>query len=239
MIVLDDVSVGFEKPVLTNVSLRVERGELCGLLGAGGAGKSVLLKLCCGLLTPHSGTVYLGGQDINLLDEAKMGALRRQIGMAFQNTALFDFMDVRDNIAFPLTQRSELSQEEIDDRIADVLARVSLPGIEALNPASLSGGMKKRVSLARAVIHEPAYLFCDDPTAGLDPVTSSRIFRMLDEMRQAQGATTIVASQDVDGLLQWCDSIALIENETLVYHGPTAAARSHPTVHQFLTGSAS
>ncbi|MGC6417108.1 MAG: ABC transporter ATP-binding protein [Bradymonadia bacterium] len=237
MIVLDDVSVRFDKPVLTDVSLRIERGELCGLLGAGGAGKSVLLKVCCGLLTPQSGSVYLGERNIHELDDAEMVVLRRQIGMAFQNTALFDFMNVRENIAFPLTQDIEISQEEANTRITNILARVSLPGIEDLSPASLSGGMKKRVSLARAMIHQPSYLFCDDPTAGLDPVTSARIFRMLDEMRQEKGATTIVASQDVEGLLRWCDSIALLEGETLVYHGPTATARRHPAVNRFLTGT--
>ena len=170
MIVLDHVSVGFDKPVLTDVSLHIERGELCGLLGAGGAGKSVLLKVCCGLLTPQSGSVYLGERNIHELDDAEMVVLRREIGMAFQNTALFDFMNVRENIAFPLTQDIELSQEEANTRITNILARVSLPGIEDLSPASLSGGMKKRVSLARATIHQPSYLFCDDPTAGLDPV---------------------------------------------------------------------
>ncbi|MBV71319.1 MAG: ABC transporter ATP-binding protein [Myxococcales bacterium] len=238
MIEFENVSMGFDKAVLNNITFSLPTGSMLGLIGQGGVGKSVLLKLCCGLLEPNAGRVSLGREALTGQSEEHLARMRQEIGMAFQNTALFDFMSVGENIAFPLRQKGGLSDIEIDARVLDCLTRVSLPTIANLAPSALSGGMKKRVALARAMIHRPPFIFCDDPTAGLDPVTSSRIFRMIDEMRTQYGSTCVVVSHDTGGLFKRCDFVGLLRDGAMAYFGPTQDAMSHPTVAEFTLGKA-
>ncbi|MEE2758351.1 MAG: ATP-binding cassette domain-containing protein [Myxococcota bacterium] len=238
MIQFEKVSIGFDKAVLKDVTFKLPSGSMLGLIGPGGVGKSVLLKLCCGLLEPESGRISLGDVELTGQSEQKLAQVRQGVGMAFQNTALFDFMTVGENIAFPLRQQGGLADGEIETRVADSLTKVSLPSIANLSPSALSGGMKKRVALARAMIHRPPYVFCDDPTAGLDPVTSSRIFRMIDDIRRQYGSTCVVVSHDTEGLFKRCDFVGFLCDGSMAYFGPTQDAMTHKAVAEFILGKA-
>lgn len=212
--------------VLDQISLEIPEGTNLGLIGPGGAGKSVLLKCICGLIRPENGSVFIGDDAVLELDEIELAKLRFRIGMLFQNYALFDFMNVTDNIAFPLRQEGKLSEEEILSRVEDILEEVDLPGIGDRYPNELSGGMKKRVSFARAVIPEPPILFYDDPTAGLDPVTSSKIFKLLENLREERGVTSVTISHDIEGIKEICDHFALLDRGQLVFYGDREAFES-------------
>lgn len=209
----------FGRPVLQDVTLEVPEGTNLGLIGPGGAGKTLLLKIVTGLIAPDSGATYVDGTKVQGLSVAELARLRFDIGMLFQNYALFDFMNVADNIAFPLRQEGKLSEQEIEAKVQAILEQVDLPGIGHQYPNELSGGMKKRVSFARAVIPEPPIVFYDDPTAGLDPVTSSKIFLLLKEMRDERGVTSITISHDITGIKDICDSFALLDKGKLVFWG--------------------
>lgn len=205
--------------VLDDVSLRVEEGRQLALIGPGGAGKTLLLKIITGLVDPEGGAVEVDGNDMLALNEIELARVRNGMGMLFQNYALFDFMNVEENIAFPLRQRGELGDEEIRDKVAELLEKVDLPGVQQKFPNELSGGMKKRVTFARAVIHDPPILFYDDPTAGLDPVTSGKIFRLLEQRRSEKGTTSIVITHDILGVRDICDDFAVMNHGKLVFRG--------------------
>lgn len=209
----------FGRPVLEDISLEVPEGSNLGLIGPGGSGKSLLLKIICGLVRPDSGKVYIGDTDVMSLKETELADLRQSMGMLFQNYALFDFMTVSQNIAFPLRQEGELGEEEINDRVEELLQEIGLPTAAQKFPNELSGGMKKRVSFARAVIQQPPIIFYDDPTAGLDPVTSSKIFELLRKMRDEQGITSMTVSHDIEGIKPICDRFAMLERGELVFYG--------------------
>lgn len=220
MIRLENVSkYYFGELVLNDVSLTVDEGMNLGLIGPGGAGKSLLVKLMAGLIRPDRGKVFVDGHEVNALGEMELQQLQFRIGMLFQNYALFDFMNVEDNIAFPLRQAGGVSEEEIKRRVQEQLQSVSLPGIGHQYPGELSGGMKKRVSFARAVISDPPIVFYDDPTAGLDPVTSAKIFVLLRRRQELGGATSVTISHDIDGLKGICDRFALVDHGGLVFEG--------------------
>ncbi len=222
--------------VLEDVSLTVPTGATLGLIGQGGAGKSLVLKLICGLLRPDAGQVFVDDDEVSALDETALMPVRDRIGMIFQNYALFDYLTVAENIAFPLRQRRAAAPAEITARVTRRLAQVHLPGIEDRLPSELSGGMKKRVCLARATIHDPPMLLCDDPTAGLDPVTTNRIFALLKAMQAERAATAIIVSHAVPSLLPLCDRLAVLDRGRLVFEGTCAEAEaSHdPLVRAFL-----
>ena len=207
--------------VLDGVTFSVHRGKMLGLIGPGGAGKSLIVKIICGLVDADGGRVEVDGVDISGLSESEIQSLREKMGMVFQNYALFDFMNVGENIALPLRMQGT-PEEELRERVADILEKVALPGIQHKLVGELSGGMKKRVSFARAVIRRPPIVIYDDPTAGLDPVTSAKIFRLLEDM-QAQGTTSITISHDLDGLKPLCDEWLLVDHGRLVFHGDTDA----------------
>jgi phospholipid/cholesterol/gamma-HCH transport system ATP-binding protein len=236
---LEDVHKRFDLPVLSGVDLEVPAGCLYGLVGPGASGKSLILKLISGLLRPDYGRVQIGGRAIEGLEEPALQEYRRQIGMLFQNNALFDFMTVADNIAFPLRRLFALSEGEIAERVAERLARVGLSGFEPRLPAGLSGGQKKRVGIARATITRAPILLYDEPAAGLDPVTSQRIFELLRAEQRASGATVVMVSSDIDRLLTVTDRVAMMYEGRVVFEGTTEQARSSadPLVHQFLTGA--
>jgi phospholipid/cholesterol/gamma-HCH transport system ATP-binding protein len=207
---LDRVTVVFDgKPALRDVTLRVPAGRRLGVIGPAAAGKSVLLRLLGGLVPIASGEVVVLGESIAGRREDALWPLRRRIGMLFQNPALFDFLTVAGNVAFPLEQRGE-PPAEIARAVTERLAAVGLAGSEAKTPAQLSGGMKKRVGIARASIARPELSIYDEPTAGLDPVTSRKIFDLLEEDQRATGATVVVASSDVAAVLAFADLLAFV-----------------------------
>ncbi|MCB9520434.1 MAG: ATP-binding cassette domain-containing protein [Myxococcales bacterium] len=224
--------------VLDDVSLTVGAGTQLALIGPGGAGKSLLIKIMAALVRPERGTVHVNGEDMLALNDVELARARASMGMLFQNYALFDFMTVEENIAFPLRQAGKLGEGEITERVAELLHQVDLPGIQKQYPRELSGGMKKRVTFARAVIHEPPLLFYDDPTAGLDPVTSSKIFILLDRMKRERGVTSVVITHDILGVRDICDEFVLLNHGRVVFRGTRDEIESSEVrfVQQFWRG---
>jgi phospholipid/cholesterol/gamma-HCH transport system ATP-binding protein len=237
-IALHDVSVAFSRPVLRHINLEIPRGCLYGLIGPGASGKSVLLKCLAGLVRPQSGEVWVLGKDVMKLDELGLAALRQRMGMLFQNNALFDFMTVAENIGFPLRQRGA-DESQVHQRVSERLASVGLGGFEERLPARLSGGQKKRVGVARATVAAAEVVLYDEPAAGLDPVTSQRIFDLLRAEQRAAGTTVIMVSSDLDRLLPVTDRIGVLLDGKLAFDGSVEAARgsSDEAVKQFVTGS--
>lgn len=238
MIEVHGVSKRFASLVLDDVHLSVPKGSLVGLVGPGASGKSVLVKSITGLVRPDAGRIVVDGQELTALGELELQAARARFGMLFQQNALFDFMTVGDNVAFPLRRLTSLGDEEIRDRVAERLARVGLGGFEDRMPAGLSGGQKKRVGIARATITGAAIGLYDEPAAGLDPVTSQKIFDLLREEQLASGATAIMISSDVDRLLSVVDRIVMLVHGRVVFDGPVDEARrsDNAMVRQFLRG---
>lgn len=226
--------------VINNVTLHIEAGTQVGLIGPGGAGKSLLMKICAGLVRPEGGSVLIDGTEVVGIGDVEMTSVRSKIGMLFQNYALFDFMTVEENIGFPLRQLGGRSDEEIRDEVNRLLLAVDLPNTQKLFPNELSGGMKKRVTFARAVIANPPILFYDDPTAGLDPVTSGKIFALLEERRARGGTTSIVVSHDILGMRDICDRFILMNHGRIVFSGTREEieASTRPFVGQFWRGEA-
>ena len=224
--------------VLRGVSFEVPHGCLYGLVGPGAAGKSVLLKVVTGLLKPEAGTVHVGGKDIPNATELELSALRLEIGMLFQNNALFDHLTVADNVAFPLRRLTDLDEREIAERVAERLARVAMSGFEARMPSGLSGGQKKRIGVARATITKAPIVLYDEPAAGLDPVTSQKIFDLLRAEQRERNATVLMVSSDLDRLLPTTDRVGMLYKGELLFDGPTGEAlrSTDPYVHQFLHG---
>lgn len=238
MIRLENVSLTFDRPVLRNVNLHVPSGKLFGLVGPGAAGKSVLLKLIPRLLSPTSGTVVVDGTEVAGLEQPALFELRKRIGMLFQNNALFDFMTVEENIAFPLRQLLGLSAQEAAPRVAERLSQVGLPGFEHRYPAGLSGGQKKRVGVARATITQAPIVLYDEPAAGLDPVSSQKLFELLRAEQLHHGTTVLMVSSDIDRLLPVTDYVGMMLKGELIFQGTTEEAHEtkHPAVRQFLRG---
>jgi len=225
MIALDGVRKAFgARRLLDGVDLSIARGETFGLIGTAGSGKSVLAKIVCGLIAPDAGEVHVDAAPI---------------GMLFQNNALFDFMTVGDNVAFPLVRQAKLPAEEIRARVAERLRAVGLAGSEDKLPNELSGGMKKRAALARAVIARPPVCIFDEPTAGLDPVTTSKIYDLLRAERDASGATVVVISSDVEALRAFCPRVAMLHDGALRYDGAASAIADSDdaVVRQFVRGA--
>ncbi len=225
--------------VLADVDLTVPRGCLYGLIGPGAAGKSVLVKMVAGLVLPERGRVIIDGTDLAQLDGLELQQFRVRFGMLFQNNALFDYLSVGENIAFPLRRLTDWSEEQIQERVLDRLRAVSLPGYEDRLCAGLSGGQKKRVGVARATVMSTTdIVLYDEPAAGLDPVTSQRIFELLKEEQRARGATVIMVSSDLDRMLSVTDRVGLLHRGRLVFDGTTeeAQASDEPLVRQFVHG---
>jgi phospholipid/cholesterol/gamma-HCH transport system ATP-binding protein len=225
-------------PVLRGVHLDVPKGCLYGLIGPGAAGKSVLLKMLTGLLRPDAGRVIIDEKDVHQLTDLELQTFRLKFGMLFQNNALFDYMTVGENIAFPLRRLFNLPEDEVQRRIVERLKVVSLPGFGGRLPAGLSGGQKKRVGVARATVSQAQIVLYDEPAAGLDPVTSQRIFELLRAEQRAAGATVIMVSSDLDRLLTVTDRVGMLHKGRLIFDGTTAEAQSStdPYVRQFVHG---
>jgi phospholipid/cholesterol/gamma-HCH transport system ATP-binding protein len=226
------------RDVLAGVSLDVRRGARLGLIGPAASGKSVLLKLICGLEQPDRGSIEVLGEPVVGRHEAELGDLRQRIGMLFQNYALFDFLDVAGNVAFPLEQRGGLAADEVASRVLARLRAVGLAGSERKLTGELSGGMKKRVGIARATVADAEIVIYDEPTAGLDPVTTQKIYDLLVEDQARTGATVLAVSSDVVALAKFVDEIAFLYRGHVVYRGPaaTVADAPDPLVRQFVRG---
>lgn len=224
-----------EACVLDRIDLSLRAGEVVGLIGPGGAGKTVLVKMCCGLIEPDEGQIHVLGQDLGACDDKTRQALRERIGLVFQNYALFDFLTVGDNVAFPMRQRGGYTEEQIAEKVQSRLAEVDLPKVRPLMPNELSGGMKKRVGLARANINDPELIFFDDPTAGLDPVTSSKIFNLIRKTQAQRNSTCLVVSHDIDRMRPVADRYVLLYEAGIRWQGTEAEAMasSDPIVMEF------
>jgi phospholipid/cholesterol/gamma-HCH transport system ATP-binding protein len=241
VITLRDVVVAYgHATVLDRVSLHVPEGCLYALVGPAGAGKSTLLRAVTGLVRARAGSIRVGDDEVTATEEIALAAVRRRIGMLFQNYALFDHLTVGENVAFPLRRMFDLPAHEIQTRVAERLARVALPGFENRMPAALSGGQKKRVGIARATVARPPIVLYDEPTAGLDPVTSQKIYDLLRDEQRATGATVIAISSDVRGLLTIADRVGMLHRGRLVFDGTVDDARAsrEPAVSQFIGGAA-
>jgi phospholipid/cholesterol/gamma-HCH transport system ATP-binding protein len=199
-----------EHRVYEDLCLRVVRGEALTIVGASGSGKSVLLKMLMGLVEPDRGEIHFDGQPIHELEESKLLEVRRRIAMLFQGGALFDSMSVGDNVAYPLREAGELDAEAIRERVADKLRLVGLEGCEDKMPGMLSGGMKKRVALARAIAAEPEVILFDEPTAGLDPVNTRRVTDLIRELQRELEVTVIVVTHDLPAAYRVSDRIAML-----------------------------
>lgn len=226
------------RQILKDVSLTVKDGETMVILGASGSGKSTLLKLIIGLLTPTSGEVLVDGKDMGRLSEEELNKARRNMGFVFQYSALFDSMNVKENVAFGLRMHTKLPEEEIDRIVKEKLHLVGLDGIENLMPSSLSGGMKKRVSLARAIALEPKIILYDEPTAGLDPIRSTDISLLIKHTQKALHATSVVVTHDLKSAEMIADRMAFLYKGSFLAIGrpEELKASKDERVRQFMEG---
>ena len=225
-------------PVLRGIDLRVAPGEILTILGGSGSGKSVCLKHMIGLLRPNRGRVIVDGRDVTDCSERAWIDVRKRFGYVFQGAALFDSASVAENIAYPLREHLDWSEEKIAARVRDCLAAVALPGIEEKMPAELSGGMRKRIGVARAIALEPAVILYDEPTTGLDPANSRRIGQLILALRKRLGATSVVVTHDLELCFSVSDRVVLLKDGEFVVEGTTEEVRasSHPDVREFLEG---
>jgi len=207
------------KVVLEGLDIELRTGETSVIIGPSGTGKSVFLKLLVGLLYADTGKIWVDGVDVGSANEKELYALRRRIGMLFQDGALFDSMTVADNIAFPLRRHTKLGEQAISAKVCAVLDQVGLPGVENEMPADLSGGMRKRVSLARAIITEPRIVLFDEPNSGLDPVRSDEIDALIQRMKNELGITFVVISHDIVGTFRVADYIGMLHGGSLIAEG--------------------
>jgi phospholipid/cholesterol/gamma-HCH transport system ATP-binding protein len=236
---LANVRKAFDRrAVLEDVTLELASGAKLGLIGPAASGKSVICKLACGLEQPDAGSIEVLGEPVVGRTEASLGPLRRRIGMLFQNYALFDFMTVEDNVAFPVRQRGGLDDAAIAARVAERLRAVGLSGSERKLTAELSGGMKKRVGIARATVADAELVIYDEPSAGLDPVTTQKIYDLLAADQARTGASVLAVSSDVVALSRFVDEIAFLYRGAIAYRGPAAtiADAPDPLVRQFVRG---
>jgi phospholipid/cholesterol/gamma-HCH transport system ATP-binding protein len=205
-------------------------------VGGSGSGKSIMLKMMLGLLRADRGQIWIGDQELSALDERELVPVRRQVGMLFQAGALFDSMDVFDNVSYGLVERGERDREILRTRVAQVLASVGMPGIEALMPSELSGGMKKRVALARAICGVPKILLYDEPTTGLDPVNVRRISELILQLQKELGVTSVVVTHDLASAFLISDRLAMLSDRRIVeVADPITFQQSQvPAVREFL-----
>jgi len=204
---------------LSNIDMSIGRGEIVVIIGGSGAGKTTLLKILIGLEKPTTGSILVNGMDIVPMNEREMTKVRTKFGMVFQYSALLDSMNVLDNVAFPLREHTKLKEKEIHERVIEKLKLLDLVDIEKRFPSQLSGGMRKRVGLARALMLEPEVLMYDEPTSGLDPISSRLVDRLIVETRDRFGVTSIVISHDMAGALRIADQIQILSKGQLVASG--------------------
>ena len=215
------------KVVFDDLWLEVHKGETIAVIGGSGAGKSVLLKCLIGLMDPDGGRIFFDGQDLSGFGEKEFLAVRRRVAMVFQASALFDSISVGENIEYPLREHfPEMSDEERAHRVARVLGLVNLPGIETMRPSDLSGGMRRRVGLARAIATEPEVILWDEPTTGLDPISTRTIDELIRSMRAKLHCTSIVVTHDMQSAFTVSDRIAMLANRHIVQVGTVAEMKA-------------
>jgi phospholipid/cholesterol/gamma-HCH transport system ATP-binding protein len=223
MIRIEHVFKSFNgQAVLDDICLEIQEGEILAVLGESGTGKSVLLKSMMGLIKPDSGKIWINDQEITGLAEKELLKMRKEIGYLFQEGALYDFMSVFENIAFPLQEHTGLDKKEIEDKVKNILKIVDLQGVEKKFPSELSGGMKKRVGLARSIILGSKVLFCDEPTSGLDPIRSRDISKLIKNVSRELKCTTVITSHDLRNAFGIADRLALVRGGKVIAIGTQA-----------------
>ncbi len=241
MIELTDIHKSFgENHVLRGINLKTDKGESVVVIGGSGSGKSVLLKHIIGLLKPDKGMVRIDSTDLSQLNEDELNEFRRKFGMLFQSSALFDSMKVWENVGFGLKRHTGLTDGEIKEIAVQKLGMVGLVGVENVMPSELSGGMRKRVGLARAIAMEPEILLYDEPTTGLDPIMADAINDLIIGMREKLNITSIVITHDIKSAYKIADTIAMLYNGIIIEKGSPEEIKntSNPVVRQFIEGSA-
>lgn len=240
-IVFSDVHKAFGRHrVLDGLDLIVPKGRITVVIGRSGTGKSVTIKHVMGLLRPDHGRIWVGEEDLTAMDERKLRHVRLRFGIVFQNAALFDSMDVFENVAFPLREHSNLSAADIGAKVRSLLAQVGLHDVEEKMPGDLSGGMRKRVGLARALVRDPEFLLYDEPTTGLDPILTAAMDELIaDTQRHHPGLTSLVISHDMHAVLSIADKIVMLVDGKVAHEGTPDFFRASddPLVRQFLAGS--
>ena len=227
------------KEVLSDISLSVSHGQSLAVVGKSGAGKSVLLRCLIGLVKPDNGTIYVDNKLINTMNFSQLQKIRSSIGMVFQFGALFDSMTVRENISLALQKLTKLNENEIEERVQNSLEDVDMAGTENLMPAELSGGMKKRVGIARAIAIKPAYLFYDEPTTGLDPVMTDSINRLIRKFQDTGNVTSVIITHEMRTVYDVADRVLLLHEGRIQYDGSPDTINNvdDPVVQQFITGN--
>lgn len=217
MIRIKNVSKYFNtKAALKQINLEINNGETLAVIGGSGSGKSTLLRLMIGLIKPTEGEIWIGEDEISRLTEEEMTRVRLRMGMVFQYSALFDSMTVGDNVAFGLVEHTNYSKDRINEIVREKLKQVGLEGVEQLMPNELSGGMKKRVSLARAIAIEPEIIFYDEPSSGLDPITTTKIDELIISTQKTLGVTSVVVTHDMASACRISDRIAMVYQGELI-----------------------
>jgi phospholipid/cholesterol/gamma-HCH transport system ATP-binding protein len=224
--------------ILLGVDLTVEKGETLVIIGRSGGGKSVLLKHLIGLMTPDAGEIWIDGENITGLSERKLASIRLKVGILFQGGALFDSMSVEENIAFPLHEAGERDPEKIAQNVREILEVIELGGEENKMPVNLSGGMRKRVGLARAIVRRPSCILYDEPTAGLDPVVSDSINRLIRRLQKRYGVTSIVVTHDMKSAFHIADHIAYLHEGRIYFYGTPQELQvsTDPLIQDFMLG---
>lgn len=222
--------------VLKGINLDLETGKITTIIGGSGSGKTVLLKHLNALLLPDRGSVLVNGKDITKLGERELNEVRQKFGVLFQGAALLDSMTLYDNVAFPLREKTKMSESEIQKRVEERLAQVGLAGMGYKYPAEVSGGMKKRAGLARALAMEPEIVLFDEPTTGLDPLLGKSIHQLIRKMHTTFGFTGVIVSHDIPEVFKISDRVAMLANGVIVEVGSTEefVASKNPVVRQFL-----
>lgn len=236
-IVFERVSKSFgDLKVLDEVSFEVRRGEAFCILGRSGTGKSVTIKSLIGLIRPDAGRIFVEGEEISRLEGRELARVRKRMGFLFQYSALFDSISVGENVAFPLRRHTQLPEKEISDLVEEKLERVGLPGISDKMPADISGGMRKRVGLARALALDPSILLVDEPSSGLDPLTASEIDELLLDLKQKEGTTLVVVTHNIPSARKIGDELAMLHQGRILAQGkPDELEQSeHGMVREFM-----
>ncbi len=239
LIEFKNVSKSFgDHEVIRDLSLDIIQGETLTILGGSGSGKSVTLKLLLGLMTPDSGQIFFKGEEIGNMSEESLIKMRSKIGMLFQGAALFDSLTVFENVAYPVREHGQHSEQEIEKIVAQKLELVGLPDVQEMFPADLSGGMKKRVGLARAIATDPEVLLYDEPTTGLDPANTNRIDELILQLQKVLKVTGIVVTHDLASAFKVSNRLALLHNKKIEFVGSVEATKSssNRVVQNFIRG---
>jgi phospholipid/cholesterol/gamma-HCH transport system ATP-binding protein len=240
MLSLRNVTKAFDgQVVLNDLNLEIATGKITSVIGPSGEGKSVLLKHMIGLLKPDSGEVIADGEVISTMRGSNLNRIREKFGMLFQNAALFDSMTVFENVAFPLEEKTKLSAEEIRDKVHEALAHVGLKNVDKKYPDMLSGGMKKRVGLARALLLNPKIILFDEPTTGLDPIICRAIHQLIKDTHRTFGYTAVIVSHEIPEIFEISDYVAMLYRGRIIEQGKPRDIQlsSNPVVRQFISGS--